>query len=43
VFSELRVSLDAIQFENDNLIRLRRGEGLLPPKLSNPDSVNQDI
>ncbi len=42
VFSELRVSLDAIQFENDNLIRLRRGEGLLPPNLSDPDSVNQD-
>ncbi len=33
VLVELRVSLDTIEFEHDNLSRLRRGEGLLPPSL----------
>ncbi len=35
VLTELRVSLESIEFEHDNLKRLRRGEGLLPPDLSN--------
>lgn len=30
VLSELHVSLEAIEFEHDNISRLRRGEGLLP-------------
>lgn len=30
VLSELRVSLDAIEFEHDNVRRLRRGEGPMP-------------
>ena len=30
VLSELRVSLEAIEFEHDNVSRLRRGEGLQP-------------
>jgi VIT1/CCC1 family predicted Fe2+/Mn2+ transporter len=30
VLSELRVSLEAIEFEHENVSRLRRGEGLLP-------------
>ena len=34
VLAELRVSLDVIEFEHDNLSRLRRGEGLLPPDLA---------
>ena len=33
VLAELRVSLEVIEFEHDNLSRLRRGEGLLPPSL----------
>ena len=33
VLSELRVSLEVVEFEHDNLNRLRRGEGLLPPEL----------
>jgi hypothetical protein len=33
VLAELRVSLEVIEFEHDNLSRLRRGEGLLPPEL----------
>ena len=31
VLFELRVSLEAIEFEHENVSRLRRGEGLLPP------------
>ena len=31
VLSELRVSLEAIEFEHENVSRLRRGDGLLPP------------
>ena len=31
VLAELRVSLEAIEFEHENVSRLRRGEGLLPP------------
>jgi hypothetical protein len=34
VLAELRVSLKVIEFEHDNLNRLHRGEGLLPPELS---------
>ena len=34
VLAELRVSLDVVQFEHDNLSRLHRGEGLLPPTAS---------
>ena len=33
VLAELRVSLDVIELEHDNLSRLRGGEGLLPPEL----------
>jgi len=33
LLAELRVSLQAIEFEHGNLNRLRRGEGLLPPEL----------
>ncbi len=33
VLAELRVSLDVIEFEHDNLSRLRGGERLLPPEL----------
>jgi hypothetical protein len=36
VLSELRVSLDLATFEHENLSRLQRGEGLLPPELSQP-------
>lgn len=32
VLIELRVSLDPLKLENENLKRLRRGEGLLPPE-----------
>ena len=32
VLAELRVSLVPLEIENDNLKRLRRGEGLLPPE-----------
>lgn len=37
VLSELRVSLEAIEFEHDNVSRLRRGEGLLPSNHSDFD------
>ena len=43
VLIELGVSLEAIEFEHDNLIRLRRGEGLLPPELSSPESMDQEM
>lgn len=33
VLLELRVSLDPLKSENENLKRLRRGEGLLPPEV----------
>lgn len=36
VLKELGVSLDLIQFEHDNVSRVQRGEGLLPPELSVP-------
>ena len=32
VLAELGVSLDMIEFEHENLSRLRQGEGLLPPE-----------
>jgi hypothetical protein len=32
VLIELRVSLDVIQFEHENIGRLRQGHGLLPPE-----------
>ena len=37
VLAELRVSLEAIEFEHDNLSRLHRGEGLLPPSSGSVD------
>ena len=33
LLAELRVSLQALEFEHENLNRFRRGEGLLPPGL----------
>ena len=42
VLAELRVSLVAIEFEHDNLSRLRRGEGLLPPVLLSSGGIDQD-
>jgi len=42
VLIELGVSLEAIDFEHDNLNRLRRGEGLLPPEIPNSNGVDQD-
>ncbi len=41
VLSELRVSLEVIRFEHDNLIRLRRGEGLLPPELRRSSAADR--
>ncbi len=40
VLSELRVSLDSIKFEHDNLSRLGRGEGLLPPDLPHSGDID---
>jgi len=34
VLSELRVSLEAIEFEHRNLSSLSRGEGLMPDELT---------
>ncbi len=42
VLAELRVSLVAIEFEHDNLSRLRRGEGLLPPVLPSSGGIDQE-
>ncbi len=42
VLAELRVSLDVIEFEHDNLSRLQRGEGLLPPELSSSGGIDQE-
>ncbi len=42
VLAELRVSLEAIEFEHDNLNRLRRGEGLLPPELPRSGGIDQE-
>ncbi len=41
VLVELGVSLDEIEFEHDNLSRLRRGEGLLPPELPSAAGIDQ--
>ena len=41
VLSELRVSLEAIEFEHDNLSRFSRGDGLLPPDLSSAGVVHE--
>ncbi len=35
--AELRVSLDALAFEHENLNRFRSGKGLLPPALRDQD------
>ena len=43
VLIELGVSLDVINFEHDNLNRLRRGEGLLPPEVLNSSDVDQEM
>jgi hypothetical protein len=37
LLAELRVSLDALAFEHENLNRFRSGEGLLPPALRDQD------
>ncbi len=42
VLIELRLSLESIEFEHDNLKRLRRGEGLLPPDLPSFGGIEQD-
>ena len=41
VLVELGKSLDVIEFEHENLQRLRHGDGLLPPKLQSPGSDEQ--
>ena len=43
VLIELGVSLDIINFEHDNLNRLLRGEGLLPPEVLNSSDAYQEI
>ncbi len=42
VLAELGVSLRLIEFEHDNLSRLRRGEGLLPPELAITGDIDPD-
>jgi len=42
VLAELRVSLEVIEFEHDNLSRLRRGEGLLPPELPRSGDIDRE-
>jgi len=42
VLAELRVSLDLIEFEHENLSRLGRGEGLLPPGLPGSSGTDQE-
>ncbi len=42
VLAELGVSLEVIKFEHDNLSRLRRGEGLLPPELPIMGGIDPD-
>ncbi len=42
VLAELRVSLDVIKFEHNNLTQLRSGEGLLPPKFPGSSATGQD-
>ncbi len=42
VLAELRVSLDVIKFEDENLSRLRRGEGFLPPELPGSGGIDQE-
>ena len=42
VLAELRVSLEVIAFEHDNLSRLRRGEGLLPPELPSSSGIDRE-
>lgn len=43
LLAELRVSLQAIEFEHGNLNRLRRGKGLLPPELKSRYGVGQKL
>ena len=42
VLVELGVSLRTVEFEHDNLSRLRRGEGLLPPALPGTGGIDQE-
>ena len=42
VLAELGLSLDAVEFEHDNLSRLRRGEGLLSPVLPSSGGIDQE-
>ena len=42
VLVELGVSLSTVEFEHDNLSRLRRGEGLLPPELASPGGIDPE-
>ena len=43
LLAELRVSLQAIEFEHGNLNRLRRGKGLLSPELKSSYGVGQKL
>ncbi len=43
LLAELRVSLQAIDFEHENLTRLRHGKGLLPPELKSRYGVGQKL
>lgn len=43
VLSELGVSLEAIDFEHNNLMRLRRGEGLLPPEVTKFGDIEDEM
>ena len=40
VLAELRVSLEMVEFEHDNLNRLRKGDGLLLPEILNAGDVD---
>ena len=42
VLAELRVSLEVIEFEHDNLSRLRQGGRLLPPELPSTGGIDQE-
>ena len=42
VLIELGVSMDVINFEHENLNRLRRNEGLLPPEALNSSDVGEE-
>jgi hypothetical protein len=43
MLAELRVSLQAIEFDHGNLNSLSRGKGLLPPELESRYRVEQKL